>query len=396
MIDSVPNGQQRTYSIAYVVNHAAFFVSHRLPLAVEALRRGHRVELVTGQAGSLSMESPAETALALHGIAHRRVAFTSSGVNPLRELWSLLQLTILLRRIRPDLVHCASPKGVLYGALAARFAGAYGVVLAVSGMGFAFTTSQRQSTARSVVARIYRCLARLSYGHPNKKVIVQNHDDERMVLDAGLATRSEVVLIPGSGVDLRRLSGVVVEEKLPLVLFPARMLMDKGVLEFVEAVRVLRGRVPGWRFVMAGAADYQNPSSVPRQQIEKFCADGLIEWHGHVEDMTSLYEQASIVCLPSYREGMPKALLEAAASGCAVVTTDTTGCREAILPGVTGDLVPVRDGAALADALLLLINDRGRRERYGHAGQKVAAERFGIEAVVDRTMDLYEELAMRG
>ncbi len=378
--------------LTFVVNHVAFFVSHRLPIALEAQRRGYIVDLLTGQAGSEMMESGAEHALSATGIAHRRLAFRSSGINPVIEFWGLLQLVWFLRRRRPDLVHCASPKGLLYGGLAARLAGVRGAVLAVSGMGYAFTAAGRKSSLRSFVGTVYRLLARLAYGHPNKRVIVQNLDDKRALVGAGLAKSHEVHLIPGSGVELRRFVGAVIEDKHQIVLFPARMLVDKGVIEFVEAARLLKGRMPGWRFAMAGAADYQNPSSVPRQQIEDWQADGLVDWLGHVEDMAPLFRAASIVCLPSYREGMPKALLEAAAAGCAVITTDTTGCREAILPGETGDLVPVRDSKALADALLSLINDRERRERYGHAGRKLAISRFDVNAVVNRTLEIYEEL----
>lgn len=378
--------------ITFVVNHVAFFVSHRLPIALEAQRRGYMVDLLTGQAGSESMESGAEQALSSTGIAHGRLIFRSSSINPVIEFWGLLQLVWFLRSRRPDLVHCASPKGLLYGGLAARLAGVQGVVLAVSGMGYAFTANSRKSILRSFVGRVYVLLARLAYGHPNKRVIVQNLDDKRAVVESGLAKSHEVHLIPGSGVDLGNFVGAVIEEKHQIVLFPARILVDKGVIEFVEAARLLKGCMHGWRFVLAGAADYQNPSSVPRQQIEDWQAEGVVDWLGHVEDMTPLFRAASIVCLPSYREGMPKSLLEAAAAGCAVITADTTGCREAILPGETGDLVPVHDSKALADALLSLINDRKRRERYGYAGRRLATSRFDVNAVANHTLEIYEEL----
>jgi glycosyltransferase involved in cell wall biosynthesis len=135
---------------------------------------------------------------------------------------------------------------------------------------------------------------------------------------------------------------------------------------------------------------------VPRAQLEELQANGVIEWLGHVADMPRLFNEVAIVCLPSYREGMPKALLEAAAAGCAVVTTDVPGCREAILPGVTGDLVPPRDVAALTAALTALMADRNRRESYGRAGRKLAATRFGVVSVVDRVMNLYGELLING
>lgn len=380
--------------LTYVVNHAAFFVSHRLPLALAARQRGYDVDLVTGQAGSESMEPAAVAELARHGIPHTRVAFTSGGIAPITELRGLWQLASHLRRSRPTLIHCASPKGILYGGIAARLAGVHAAVFAVSGMGFAFTQSADGGTARRMIATIYRLLARFAYGVRSKRVIVQNHDDWRLVADARLAKSTELVLVPGSGVDLTRYDPDHLRENV--VLFPARILVDKGAREFIAAARALRARLPSWHFVMAGAADYDNPSSVPRAELEALSATGIIEWLGHVADMAPHFETARIVCLPSYREGMPKALLEAAAAGCAVVTTDTTGCREAILPGVTGDLVPPRQAENLIATLLSLIEDPERCGSYGRAGRKLAAERFSLDKVVATIVDLYEVVRKDG
>jgi len=208
-----------------------------------------------------------------------------------------------------------------------------------------------------------------------------------------LARPAEIVLIPGSGVDTARLTRASIRDKEPIVLFPARMLAEKGALDFIEAARLLRASAPNWRFVMAGAADYENPSAVSRQQLEACQAEGVIEWLGHVNDMEPVYAKSSIVCLPSYyREGLPKSLLEAAAAGCAVVTTDSTGCREAIAPGTTGELVPPRSPRALANALQGLIEDRVRRESYGRAGRERAVQSFSIETVVQRVMSLYRDV----
>jgi glycosyltransferase involved in cell wall biosynthesis len=383
--------------VVFIVNHAAFFVSHRLPIALEAQRRGFEVELMTGRAGSQTMEPAAVEELRSHGIRHTRVAFTSDGINPFVELRGLIQLVAHLRRSRPDLVHCVSPKGILYGTIAARIARVPAVVLAVSGMGFASSSTARQGVLRSAVSAIYRLLVRLAYGHRHKRVIVQNLDDRDTLVAAGFAREEEIVLIPGSGVDLQLLGQGTVATKQPIVLFPARMIVDKGVLDFLAAARIVRRKFANWRFVMAGTADYRNPANVPAERLEAAQREGTIEWLGHVENMAPWFEQASIVCLPSYyREGLPKALLEAAACRCAVVTADTTGCREAILPGVSGDLVPPRDPETLARVLEALIEDRPRRESYGLAGRRLAVERFGIEAVVDRVLTLYGELLSNG
>jgi glycosyltransferase involved in cell wall biosynthesis len=151
--------------------------------------------------------------------------------------------------------------------------------------------------------------------------------------------------------------------------------------------------MPKWRFIMAGAADYQNPTSVPISLLEELNIKKIVEWVGHVDDMTPYFSEASIVCLPSYREGMPKCLMEAAAAGCAVVTTDTVGCREAVLPDISGFLVPVRDSEALKNMLYLLMNNRNLREGFGRSGRELAIDRFGLDAVIKSTLSIYRNLS---
>lgn len=389
-------GHSPQVSICYVINNVAFFASHRLPIAIAAAKSGYSVRLITGQAGSLARETEGNTLVDQIGLPRARAAFTSDGTNPFRELLGVLQIACLFWKHRPDIVHCASPKGVLYGGLACRLMPPKAVVISVSGMGYAFTADRHQGIRRRLIGWLYRRLSHIAYRHGNKRVIVQNTDDQHELVHACLADDNEVMLVPGSGVELDRYIHSDLAHKQPLVVLPARLLSDKGVHEFVEACRQIRAKCLGWRFVLAGSADYRNPSAIPQQEVEAWHKDGIIEWLGHVEDMPNLLAEASIVCLPSYREGMPKSLLEAAAAGCAVITTDTTGCREAIVPGITGDLVPVRDAGAIGRALLRLINEPQRRLRYGEAGRTLAIERFGIQSVIARTLQTYTELLENG
>ncbi len=378
--------------IAYVVNHAAFFLSHRLPLADGARQAGFDICLLTGQAGSEEMEQAAMIRLQAAGVVHRRTVFRSSGMNPLIELLGLAQLVWCILWFKPDIVHCASPKGVLYGGLAARICRIRGLVLAISGMGYAYTTGNERIGMRSLARRVYGTFARFVFHHPNVRVIVQNRDDLKAVIDEGLTQESFLHLISGSGVDLSQYRDCNAGNKSKIVLFPARMIKDKGIENFVEAARRLKAVVPDWRFILAGVAGYDNPSAIDVDQLLSWQAEGCVEWLGHVSNMVPLFRETAIVCLPSYREGMPKALLEAAAAACAVVTTDVSGCREAVEPGSTGDLVPVRDSDALADALLSLIKDHSRRYAYGINGQERARALFSVEAVVCRTTKIYEDL----
>ena len=377
--------------VAYVVNHAAFFVSHRLPLALAAQREGYEVALFTGRAGSDEMEIAAVSKLASAGIVHQRTISRSSGLNPFIELIGLLQLVGCILKFRPDVMHCASPKGNLYGGIAARICQVPGLVLAISGMGYAYTGGKRHG-ARQLIQWIQRCLANISFRHPNVRVIVQNEDDRAVLLDHGQVPASKITLIPGSGVNVDLFAGCDISAKKPLVLLPARMLRDKGVCEFVAAARQLRRHAPEWQFLLAGAAGYDNPSSISKDELLKWSQEGVVQWLGHVDDITPLFNDASIVCLPSYREGMPKVLLEAAAAGCAVVTSDVVGCREAIEPGITGELVPVRDINALTAALSSMIGDKQRRKEYGERGRQRATARFSVESVANQVLNIYRSL----
>jgi len=376
--------------ILYVVNNAAFFCSHRLPLALGARAAGYEVALATGQAGSPTLEAEALRRLASLRIPHTATSFRSGGLHPFTEARGLLELTGAMRRWRPDIVHCASPKGLLYGGFAARLTGCPALVLAVSGMGSLFTGDG--STRLIWLRRAYSAVVRIAYRHPHRRVIVQNSDDWALVSEAGLASEEDLRLIPGSGVPLDRYVDLPLEGRQEIVVLPGRLLKDKGVEEFVEAARRIRQSGSLWRFVLVGTADYENPSAIPESRVRGWVNEGVVEWWGHRADMAEVLGQAPIVCLPSYREGMPKALLEAAAAGCAVVTTDAIGCRDAIEPGLTGDLVPIADAAQLAITLQRLIDDPARQRAYGAAGRRLARQRFDLEAVVKATLTIYSEL----
>lgn len=377
--------------VLYVVNHAAFFVSHRLPIALAARDQGFSIDLITGQAGSPSMEVLATAKLKEASLYHEKVSFSSSGLNPITELMGLIQLIKKVNKIDPEIIHCISPKGIIYGGLAARFTKTKNLVLAISGMGFAFTQGNSSTQLRSFLSKIYTLIFSFILKHPSVHVIVQNNDDRRTVIEMGLDS-NKIVLIPGSGVHLDKLVNLEIEAKTSIILLPARMLWDKGVGEFIEAARQLKSLMPKWRFILAGAADYKNPTSIPIGLLKELSAKQIIEWVGHVDDMIPYYSEASIVCLPSYREGMPKCLLEGAAAGCAIVTTDTVGCREAILPDVSGLLVPVRDSEALKNALFLLMNNKDLREGFGRTGRELAIDKFGLDAVIKSTLAIYRDL----
>ena len=388
---NLKNNDSKT-KLCFVVNNVAFFVSHRMPIALEAIKKGYSVYLLAGKPGSDLMESAAMKRISDAEIKVIQFNFRSDGINPLIEAFHFFMVFLKLKKINPEIIHCVSPKGVLYGGLAAKLLKFPKLVIAISGMGSLFVTKRKKNPLLVLINYLYKSLLSFILSHSNKTVIVQNADDYNFFLGFKSVSKRELVLIQGSGVDLKLFSQANLEVKDKYVLFPARMLKDKGAVEFAAAAKILKPQFPDWKFIMAGTSDYSNPSKISQQTIEQWMFDGYIDWLGHVEDMVNLFSRSSIVCLPSYREGMPKALLEAAAAGCAVVTTTAIGCKDAIIPNVTGTLVPICDVPSLVLALGNLMGDVKICREYGQAGISLATEKYSLESVVQRTMNIYSEL----
>ena len=371
--------------LLFVLNDAPFFLSHRLPLALAAQAAGHEVIVGTPEGDGVD-------AIRAHGLTHPPLPLTRSGRNPLREAWALLSLILLFRRLKPDLVHLVTIKPVMYGGIAARIAGVPGVVAAISGLGFMFIRKGWRATLmRSLIGRLYG----VALGHPNQRIIFQNSDDRDSVIALTGLPLAKTILIRGSGVDLQRYIATPLPDTAITVMLAARFLVDKGVREFVEAARALRQAGSPARFVLVGSIDPANPATLSAATVDGWISEGIIECWGQRSDMPAVLASAHIVVLPSYREGMPKVLLEAAACARAVVTTDVPGCRDAIEAGVTGLLVPLRDAGALATALHSLIKDPARCRAMGLAGRALAERAFDVRQVVARHLQIYQEVSTR-
>ncbi|MBO9480329.1 glycosyltransferase [Salinisphaera sp. G21_0] len=369
--------------ILFIVNAPEFFLSHRLPLALAAREAGYCVQIATGP-------GPACEQIRELGFVHHQLPLSRSGTNPWLELSCLWALWHLIRRIEPNLLHLVTIKPVLYGGLMARLAGVPAVLVAISGLGSVFVARG------GVVAGLRRgvqMLYRFALQHPNLKAIFQNPDDKALLTGFGVVREDQAVLIRGSGVDLADYPVKPEPAGIPVVTLAARLLKEKGVLEFVEAARLLKDRGVASHFCLVGTPDPGNPSSVSDKEIEHWRASGLIEPLGYRTDIADVFANANLVVLPSYYgEGLPKVLIEAAATGRAVITTDQPGCRDAIEPNVTGLLVPPRDALALADAIEDLLANSELRQSMGNAGRKLAERDYGIEKVVKAHLQIYQEL----
>ncbi len=379
MTQARPNGRPK---LLFTVNDAGFFLSHRLPIAQAAAAAGYDVQVAT---------APGRAAgdIVARGFAHHPVPISRRGLNPLAEAGALWALYRLYRRLRPDLIHNVTVKPVLYGGIAARLARCPAVVSAISGLGFVFI---RRGWAAAPLRALIETGYRWALKRAGSKVIFQNPDDRGAFLSRNLTMAEDCVLIRGAGVDVAVFAPLPEPDGLPIVVLPARMLMDKGVGEFAEAARALRSQGVAARFVLVGDSDEGNPTAIPAARLRAWESEGILEWWGFRGDMAAVLAQAHIVCLPSYREGLPKSLIEAAACARPIVTSDVPGCREIARGGENAILVPPRNAGALATALRQLIEDAALRRRLGTRGREIAVAEFALERVVSETLEVYDRL----
>ncbi len=318
------------------------------------------------------------------GFRHIALEFSRKGMNPAAENDTIRRIREVYAAERPDLVHHFTIKCMIYGSLAARQVGIKSIVNSVTGLGFVFL-SRKPSVCllRAVIKRLYK------KAFKGTQVIFENPDDRALFIELGLVGESNSHVILGTGIDTDTFVPVRPPDSTPLTILPARMLWDKGIGEFVEAATAIREEGIQARFALIGKLDEGNPACVESETLTRWQKEGNVEWWGWQEDIYACISLADIVCLPSYREGLPKILLEAASCGRPIVTTDVPGCREIVMDGVNGLLVQVKSTEALKEALIRLIKDRDLRIRMGEAGREFAVSRFSTEIVNRETYQIY-------
>lgn len=376
--------------LLFLMNEALFFTTHRIAVALAAQDAGYDVHVAAPH------EDGPVAVIRRCGFHFHDLPLKRGG----RSLWGEMRLLgrcfQLIRGIKPDLVHHVAMKPVIFGGLVSRLLGVPAVVHAITGLGFLFI---RDDWAARTIRSLIRPLYRYALGHPNGRVIFQNPDDLGMFLRQGLVREDITVMIKGCGVDMETFTPVPPPTVRPggriVVMFPARILGDKGVHEFIHAARALKIAGAQARFVLVGRRDPANPTDVAEATIRGWEAEGLVEWWGFRSDMPQVLPQAHIICMPSYREGLPRGLIEAAACGLPIVTADVPGCREVVRHGESGFLVPVRDGAATAAAIGQLLDDSTLRQRMGQAARQLALDEFTVEAFVSDTLATYDAVRAR-
>ena len=379
-----------TKRLLFVVNVDWFFKSHRLPIALKAIEQGYEVHLACLDTGDFAE-------LSQLGIHCHYIEFSRSGANPARELAAMRQLYQVLKDVNADIVHTVTIKPALYVGLLSKLVHIPALVFAISGLGLMFS-SDGHTVKRTLIKWLYR----LALSHKNKTIIFQNPSDKQQLLSVLKEPDDVAQMIKGSGADLTEFDYVkepIVEEEAGIcspvrVAMAARLLKDKGVYDFVEAAKRLSSKPHvNIQFVLIGGPDPDNPTSVSMGEFEAWQQASFIEVVGPSNEVEKHFANSHIVVLPSYYgEGLPKVLIEAAAIGRAVITTDNPGCKEAVIENETALIVPARDIDALTQAIESLAKDHHKRRLMGKRGRALAEAEFDVNKVAERHIKIYEEL----
>jgi glycosyltransferase involved in cell wall biosynthesis len=367
--------------ILYVVTEDWYFLSHRLPMARAAKAAGYQVHVATRfKDGKAAVEA--------EGFVPHELSWSRGSLSPLGSLKAVFELHRLLRQLKPDILHNVSLKPVLLGSTASLGLSAIAVVNSLTGLGTLFIgEAQVSGLARKGVRYALSRLLRRA----QSRTVVQNPEDRAFVIDLGVAPKT-VLLIPGSGVDTKKLTPLPEPPPPVTAAYVGRMLADKGVLTLIDAFSRLGKRGVQLQLLLAGDCDKENPGSLAPEQLREFASLYGIHWLGHVADIREVWARAHFAVLASRREGLPKSLLEAAAYGRAMVATDAPGCREIAIEGKTALTVPVDDAAALADAMAKLAGDAAMRQRFGANARALVESKFSAEAIGREIVALYTSL----
>lgn len=367
--------------ILFIVSEDWYFVSHRLHLAVAAINDGYEVAL-------LSRISRHQELISSLGIKLIDWPLERKSKNLVKELKSIYHIVDAVRSFKPNVIHAVAIKPVIYTALSRLFFNIDGIVLALGGLGFIFRSNR-------VSAKILRILVMptLRFLLVSKSIclIVQNKDDRKVLENLKVANKNNTRLIRGAGVNTKDFFSKPIPHKIPLVILPARMLWDKGVGDFVRCAKKCIDNKIHVKFALIGTPDPHNPECVPELQLKEWVNQGIVEWWGQKDNMAKVYNLADVVCFPSYHEGLPKTLLEAASCELPIVSYDVLGCREVVKDNVNGYLVPFKDENALFVAVTSLLGNYSLRRNMGKMGRKIVLENFTQERIYFETMRIWKE-----
>ena len=365
----------------FIIVHVDWaFISHRLPIALAARYSGYDVTIVTKDTGrGKEIES--------YGLNFIDIPFERTGTNPIHELKCIYILTKIYKRFKPDIIHHVTIKASLLGCIAAKLSKRRRVVSAISGFGYNFTDERN-----GFKQKLIKTMMRVSFKSRFFQYIFQNPDDVKQFSQYNFVKEHQIHLIKGSGVDLNifKFKKKQLTDKVLFVL-PARIVFDKGVMEFIDAAKILGKKAAGnAEFILVGECDSINLSGISEEKLRSLIDEPYIKWIGFQKDILKILIESDVVVLPSYREGLPKSLIEACAIGRPIITTDTQGCRECVIDEYNGFIIPMKNSEILAERMEILLNDPLKRELMGENSRLLAEKWFSIELVINKHLCIYK------
>ncbi len=371
--------------ILFITNSVSNVLTHRAGLISYLVSQHYEVHVALPFCNSVEREKLIHCGISVHYLP-----LTRRGINPWTEVKTLVCIAKLVSKLKPDILHMVALKAISYGNLIGKFVRIKSKVNLFTGLGFVFIQD------RFVVLFLRKLIIyflRISmHNSKNSISIVQNDDDARVLIKEKIIKSDELRVIRGSGIDPNYFSYSPESDGSKFIIFAGRFLWDKGIEEFVSAAKLLRDRFPAVSFVLVGDVDFGNAASVSKKQLDEWVSQGSVQHWSWSEDMRSVFSKSHIVCLPSYREGLPKVLLEAAASGRAIITTDAPGCRDVLVHQKTGIMVRSKSVNELAGAIAFLIEEDQLRVQMGSLGREYVVQRFSSEKIIEQTMSVYNEL----
>ena len=370
--------------ILFISNVDWFFISHRLPIGLEAISKGYEVHLI-------SKFTEHKSELLKYGFILHPVEIHRTQKNIFNLIKNFIIILKVIKKVKPNLIHAVTIKPVIFGGIASRIFNDIPFVASISGLGYVFVSKGK---VVRIIKKIIKIVYKYSFSNKFLKVIFQNKDDKKIIQRFCSLKNKDSIIINGSGIDLNIYKPSEENHLSNKILFASRLLKSKGIFEFVESAKEFKGE--NVDFIIAGKLDKDNPDCVPIDLIRNWESNGIINYVGYRKDMYRLICQSRIVILPSYYgEGLPKILIEAAACGVPVITTDHPGCRDAIIPEITGLLVPIKNSKSLTNAIKRLLENNNLCSMMGKSGRDMALNRYDINHVVHTHMNIYSELIYR-
>lgn len=371
----------------FFANTDWYIYNFRLSTLVRLKSLGHEIFV-------LSPNGPYGSKFQTYGFKWIIAPMERGGLNIFNEIKLISWIISIVRSEKIDYMHNFTIKCAVYGSIVSRFVDFPGCINSIAGLGYIFISNKIPIRfLRFFILRVMKYV----FGGKNVRVIFQNPDDMQFFINLGVVKQSSIFLVPGSGVNCDKFCPapdkfVLINNNKIVVLLAARMLFDKGVVEYIDAIKIIKKYNYKIEFLLAGSPDFGNPASIPVDLLMDWKSSGLVNWLGQVDDMAKLYKTVDIVVLPSYREGLPKGLIEAAASGLALVATDVPGCREVIQDGINGILVPVKNSELLAEAIVKLYLNADLRVTMGKRAFLDANSKFNENVIIEGTLKVYSDL----